>query len=188
MKNILAILAAMLAPFILFAEKSERFASSESKMFLAQAKQRGHELTFVPEAPGKETGKWRITWNDSTKIAELLIDGGIKLPEFNQKLRIEMDITCAAGTNLLAADLRLLDSKGEVCALNSNRGNRYTGKINAVWEFTKGQDFKMAWGKNVNHKLDLPAEITNWGFLIQGTKGEITLDELRIVTDLQPGK
>ena len=188
MKISLFVFVAALMPFMCLADRTERFNSYEAKWFLAQAKQRGHQLTFVPDEPGKETGMWRITWDGGKNIAELLIPNGFKLPDFRQKIRIEMDIECAKGTNLLSADLRLLDSTGEVCALNSRRGNRYTGKITAVWEFTKDQNFKMAWGKNVNHKLDLPAAITNWAFLIQGNKGEITLKELRIFTDPQPAK
>ena len=67
--------------------------------------------------------------------------------------------------------------------MNSSRGGVYTGRMTAKWEFAPGQEFKMAWGKNVNHRIDYPACITNLAFQIQGTEGEVTVGELRLFAD-----
>lgn len=182
--TILIVAGLALLPLALSAQASAKFSAAGSKLFLANGKDRAQLLTFVPMAPGKDAGSWRITWQGGHRIAELLIpDGGISLPQFTRKLRVELDIMVEKGTNLLSADLRLLDSQGEVCAMNSSRGGVYTGRMTAKWEFAPGQEFKMAWGKNVNHRIDYPACITNLAFQIQGTEGEVTVGELRLFAD-----
>lgn len=180
---ILAAVSMLLLPLTLPAEKNIQFAASAPGMQLHMGDRRAQILIFVPEVPGAESGKWRIAWNGGEKIAELLLRKPIPIPEFKERLVIEMDILCEPGTFLLSADLRLADAQGEICALNRRVDNKYTGKITAVWEIVKGQEFKMAWGNHVNHRLDLPASITNFAFLVKESKGEITLEELRITAD-----
>lgn len=161
---------------------SPSFDSCDFKAKLHMADKRKQQLTFVPAEPGAATGAHRITFEGGSNMAELLIPP-LPVPEFKQKLRVELEIICEEGTKLLSADLRLRDAKGEICCASSDRGNRYTGKIKAVWIITAGQDFKMVWGDNCNHKLDLPAAIDNIGFSIQGNTGEITLKNLKITVE-----
>ena len=99
---------------------------------LHEGKVRKQKLIFIPEIPGADTGSWRIVWEKGEKILELILKHPIKLPPFESKIRIEMEIECSPGATLLAADLRLQDAEGEVCMFNSNRGGRYTGNSRAA--------------------------------------------------------
>ncbi len=170
---------------VLFSVSAVEFFSSENKLRIHEGAKRQQRLVFVPETPGAETGKWRISWENGEKLAELLLGSSIKLPPFEKKLRIEMELECAPGTTLLAADLRLNDSTGEVCMFNSNRANRYTGTITAVWEISPGQKVNASWGKNANKQLDLPATVANFAFLLQKPQGDVTINALRFLPDPQ---
>jgi hypothetical protein len=161
---------------------SPAFDSRDFKTSLHMADKRKQQLIFAPAEPGAVTGTRRIIFDGGSNMAELLIQS-MPVPEFKQKLRVELEILCEEGTTLLSADLRLRDAKGEICCASSDRGNRYTGKIKAVWIITAGQNFKMAWGANCDHKLDLPAAIDNIGFSIQGNTGEITLQNFKITVE-----
>ncbi len=153
---------------------------------LHEGKVRKQKLIFIPEIPGADTGSWRIVWEKGEKILELILKHPIKLPPFESKIRIEMEIECSPGATLLAADLRLQDAEGEVCMFNSNRGGRYTGNITAIWEIAAtGQKVGVSWGRNINKKLDFPVSITNFAFLLQQPKGDITIKSLRLITDPQ---
>ncbi len=170
---------------VLFSVSAVEFFSSGNKLRIHEGAKRRQRLVFVPETPGAETGKWRISWENGDKIAELLLGSPIKLPPFEKKLRIEMELECPPGTTLLAADLRLNDSTGEVCVFNSNRANRNTGAITAVWEITPGQKVNASWGKNVNKQLDLPATVANFAFLLQSPRGDVAVSALRFLPDPQ---
>ncbi len=169
-----------LAPAVM-ADHATVFSSSAFAAKLHENRQRGQLLVFVPDEPGEEVGKWRISWESGAQVAELLISEPIPLPDFKTKLRIELDAACSPGTSLRSADLRLLDSGGEVCPVNRISGEN-SGEFTLAWEIARDGTFPVSWGKNLNRRLDQPAGISNFAFILN-EPGDLTLSKLRFIPD-----